>query len=102
MELPSRTPAAATTISLRDHEWRRPAQRRATSRECVVILPRARLRPNQTDARERRFHGAGCSDDDQHDCQLARAWLSMATTFQSTGGRGDVREHQASRTAAME
>ena len=41
-------------------------------------------------------------DDDRYDRQLARAGFGLAPSFQQAGRRGDVREHQADRSAHME
>ena len=102
LELPARTSATAATLTLRDHKRRRSAERRAASGECLVLLPRARLRAHQRDAGDRRLDGPGRGDDDQHDCQLARARHRLAGTLQQAGRGSDVRKHQEGRSAAVE
>ncbi len=44
LELPPRAPAPLAAHALRDHQRRRPAERRAAERQRLVLLPRDRLR----------------------------------------------------------
>ena len=57
---------AAAALALRDHQRRRPAERRAAQRDGLVLLPRDRLRAHQGAVGDRRQDGAGRGDDDRH------------------------------------
>ena len=58
LEFPPRASAPGAALALRDHQWRRSAQRGAAQRRRLVLLPRSRLRPHHGPVAHRRQHGA--------------------------------------------
>src|SRR5206468_10891909 len=66
--------------------FRSSAERRPAERERLVLLPRDRLSAHQGAARDRRHHGQGGRDDDQHrgDVADSRRRLAAAQDRKST------------------
>ena len=59
LEFPPRASAAGAALALRDHQRRRPAERRAADRHRLVLLPRGGLRAHHGHVAHRRQHGQG-------------------------------------------
>ena len=103
LELPPRAPAARTPLPLRDHQWRRSAQRGAAQRLGLVLLPADQLPEAQGALEDRRRHGQGGVDDDRDRVAAdARARHGLAPAFQQDGRRSDLGQHPEGRHAEME
>ena len=79
LELSPRAPSHSAALSLRRHQRRRSAERRAEQRVGLVLLPRDVVRGHQAHVGDRRQHRQRRSDDDGHDVQsrvLGSAWPS--------------------------